>query len=475
MSIVSAASRRGQAVKLGSAGAGAVINPAEVAPQFTKAAWSYFVDTALTKDLDSFLQGEPWVTGGVAKPPSDRDQLARDLRKMYVDGYVDAWRRYVKSASIAGFANLPDADRKLDILSKATSPLLGMLLTVSENASVDSAGVRAPLQPVEVVMPMKNKEAYIGGANQDYMDQLSGLATAVHQVTAVPPGADAGAQLAAASAAIGSLRVAVGKLARQFASEPERQLALGNLLLAPAVRVEALIQGEIVRGQKTGDATAINAAAAAFCTEVREVLEKFPFARAQAQATGAEITKLFKPTGQITQFYEQSLADKVLVRSGPGYRPAPNGATPTEPLLRFMNNARRITDALFPGGAAEPRVQFTIKPQLTDAIPILTMTFGDETFQFARGDNRTVTPAWRFKDDAGVEFSRKGFGQSRDNGPWAPLRMYWNDAKPSAVAGTKTYDVVLGPARATVDMSVGGGLSDPAFFSGLICPAVAVR
>ncbi|HUQ83595.1 MAG TPA: ImcF-related family protein [Gemmatimonadaceae bacterium] len=474
MSIVSAASRRGQPVRLGAAGGGVVVNSAEVAPQFTKAAWSYFVDTALTKDLDSFLQGEPWVTGGVAKPPSDREQLARDLRKMYVDGYVGAWRRYVKSASIAGFASLPDADHKLDVLSKSTSPLLGMLLTVSENAVVDSAGVRVPLQPVEVVMPVKNKEAYIGGANQDYMDQLAALATAVHQVTAVPPGADKAAQLAAASAAIGGLRGAVGKLARQFATEPERELALGNLFLTPAVRVESLIKDEIVKGQKAGDASAVNAAAAAFCTEVREVFEKFPFSRSQAAATGAELAKVFKPTGQINQFFEQALENKVLVRSGGGYRPAPGGAAPTDQLLRFMNNARRITDALFPGGAAEPRVQFTLHPQLNDAIPILTMTFGDETFQFARGDGRTVTAAWRFKDDGGVEFSRRGSGQSRDNGTWAPLRMYWNDAKPSAVAGTKTYEIVLGQARASIDMSVGGGLSDPAFFSGLSCPTVAV-
>jgi hypothetical protein len=103
------------------------------------------------------------------------------------------------------------------------------------------------------------------------------------------------------------------------------------------------------------------------------------------------------------------------------------------------------------------------------------MTFGDETFQFARGGERTVTPAWRFKDDAGVEFSRSGAGQARDNGPWAPLRMYWNDAKPGATPGTKVYDITLGQAHATIEMSVGGGLSDPAFFSGLTCPRQAIQ
>jgi type VI secretion system protein ImpL len=475
ISMLTEASRRGQPVRLGATGGGALANPAEVPSQFTKSGWSYFVDTALTKDLDRFLQGEPWVTGGVAKPPGDRNQLARDLKKRYTDDYVAAWRRYVSSASITGFANLQDAAKKLDVLAGPTSPLLGMLLTVTENAVVDSAAVRVPLQPVEVVMPLKNKDTYIGGANQEYMDQLGALATAVHQVAAVPPGADAAGPLQQASTAAGGVRGAVGKLSRQFATEPERELALSRLFLVPAERVERLIQTEIVDKQKAGDASAVNSAAAAFCADTREVLEKFPFARAEKQATGAELAKLFKPTGSIAQFYEQTLANKVLVRAGAGYRAVPGGPTPTDALLRFMTNTRRITDALFPGGAAEPRVQFTVRPQLNESIPILTMTFGDETFQFARGGERTVTPAWRFKDDAGVEFSRRGSGQSRDNGPWAPLRMYWNDAKPGAVAGTKIYEVVLGQARATIEMSVGAGLSDPAFFMGLSCPVQAVR
>ena len=475
ISMITAASRRGEAVRLGNAGGGVVVNSAEVPSQFTRNAWTYFVDTALARELDSFLQGEPWVTGGVAKPPADKTQLAAELRKLYVKDYVDAWRRYVKSANIAGFANLQDAARKLDVLSRPTSPLLGMLLAVSENAEVDSIGVRLPLQPVEVVMPTKNREAYVGGANQDYMDQLGGLANAVQQAATVPAGSDASAQLQAAMAATGNVRGAVSKLARQFATEPERELALSNLFLAPVLRVESLVQNEIRKANAVGAASTINADAAAFCATVRDVLDKFPFSRSQTAASGAELAKVFKPTGQVTQFFEQTLQGRVLRHSGAGYAAIPGGPVPTEQLLRFMNGSRRITDALFPGGAAEPRVQFTLRPQLTESIPILSMTFGDESFQFARGGERTVTPSWRFKDDGGVEFSRRGSGQSRDNGPWAPLRMYWNDAKPGPVAGTKIYDIVLGQARATLEMSVGGGLGDPAFFSGLSCPVQAVR
>jgi hypothetical protein len=53
--------------------------------------------------------------------------------------------------------------------------------------------------------------------------------------------------------------------------------------------------------------------------------------------------------------------------------------------------------------------------------------------------------------------------------------MYWNDAKPGPTPGTKVYEIVLGQSRASIEMSVGAGLSDPSFFSGLSCPTKAIQ
>ena len=472
MSMLTATASHSEPVRF-TAGSGVVTNPEEVAAQFTKKAWSFFTDTALTRDLERYMQGEPWVTGGVAKPPVDRDSLARMLRRMYINDYVAAWRRYVKSGAIVGFANLSDASSKLDKLANATSPLLAMLLTASEHTIVDSVFVRAPLQPVDVVMPLKNKETYVGGANQDYMDQLGGLSNALRQVAAVPPGADNGPQLQAASAAAGKVREAVGKLGRQFASEPESELSLTRLLLSPADRVESLIKFEQEKLVKAGSANAANEAVVALCSDIREVLDKAPFAASQAWATASELTKHFKPGGTIAQFYDQALQGKVLTRTGSGYRQVAGGPAPTQQLVNFMTAANKITSALFPGGAVEPRVQFTLRPQLTETMPTLTMSFGDTTMQYARGGERTVATAWRFSDK-GVAFSRRGMNTVNENGSWAPLRMFWSDSKPGAVAGTRIYDIASGSSRATLEMTVGGGLGDAAFFR-LSCPTQAVR
>jgi len=325
------------------------------------------------------------------------------------------------------------------------------------------------------VMPLKNKDTFIGGANQDYMDQLGALAAALQQLVAVPRGADNAAQLQATLAASGKVGEAASKLSRQFSADPERELSLTTLLMSPGLRVQKLVTGALTTQQTAAAASAANAAAVAFCAQAQQVLDKFPFSKAQALATRADLAKLFKPTGgDIAQFYEQSLADKVLVRTGTGYRAAPNAA-PTDGLLRFMNRARSITDALFPNGASEPRVQFVIRPHMTGPTPV-TITFGDETFRGERGNEQPITATWRFGDNASVAFSRPGSNRQSSDGPWAPFRMYWNEASGSGPNGGRNYTVTLsGVTVGSIEMAVVGGLfDDPSGFA-LTCPTVAVK
>jgi type VI secretion system protein ImpL len=472
--MLTAAARHAQPVRF-TAGQGALVNPAEVPGQFTKAGWAYFVDTALTKELDKFLQGETWVTGGAIQRIPDRDSVARELHKRYIADYVLAWKRYVRSASVAGFGDLSDAARKVQLLSQPTSPLLAMLLAVSENSIVDSVFVRGPLQPVDIVMPLKNKDTFIGGANQDYMDQLGALSNALQQLVAVPRGADNAAQLQATLAASVAVGGAADKLSRKFAAEPERDLALTTLLMSPGVRVQRLVTAAMASQQKAGAVSAANAAAVAFCAEAQAVLDKFPFSRAQAQATRAEIAKMFKPTGgDIAQFYEQALANKVLIRTSSGYRAAPD-ASPTEAAVSFMNKARRISEALFPNGASEPRVQFSLRPHMGGTTPV-TITFGDETFRAERGNEQPILATWRFGDGASVAFSRAGSNRQSSDGTWAPFRMYWTESVPGGPNGGRSYSVTLsGVTVGTVEMSIVGGLFDDQSSFALSCPTAVVK
>jgi type VI protein secretion system component VasK len=186
---------------------------------------------------------------------------------------------------------------------------------------------------------------------------------------------------------------------------------------------------------------------------------------------------VFRPNGgRISQFYEQSLRGKVLNSNGGQFRSAGSGLVPTEQLTQFLTRAKRITDALFPGGSSEPRVQFTLRPQLSDPSPI-TVTFGDESFNAVKGSEQPFTGSWRFGDSSYVGFARRGSNAAQDIGPWAPFKIYWEEARRAGPNGGRMYDIVLsGAIRGSIELTIAaGGLADPAFFSGLNCPTKAVQ
>ena len=475
-SMLGATARHGQSVRLGAVRAGALVNRVEVPAQFTRTAWPFFVDTALGPNLSQFLQGEPWVTGGSVTLPGSAQELAQQLRARYVADYVSAWRAFVRGASVPAFGGLPDAMGKLDALSSPSSPLLAMLLTVSQHAAVDSV-VSRQLQPVDVVMPLKNSQTFVGGDNQPYMDALGGLANAVRQ--AVNTAASGGtAPLEQAAGAVGPARDAVRKLSSKFAQEPESLLGLENLLLSPVLGSERLITNALGGKKLEGEALDINAQAVTFCEDIRPVLDKYPFVMsARAKATNADLARVFRPAGgRVAQFYEQFLRGKVLTWNGSQFRPVSGGPAPTDQLVQFLTRSRRITDALFTGGASEPRAQFTLRPQVNDATPI-TVTFGDEAFNATKGSERSVTATWRFGDSASVGFSRQGSNSASDVGAWAPFKIYWEEARRAGPNGGRMYDIVLSSAiRGAVEIGVVGGvLSDPSVFSLPTCPTSAVK
>jgi type VI protein secretion system component VasK len=342
---------------------------------------------------------------------------------------------------------------------------------------VDPNGVKSKLQPVDVVMPLANAKTFVGGNNQQYMEALGGLYNAVQ--AAVTTGATGGtAPLEQAATAVGPARDAVRKLAVKFSQEPEALLRLQDLLLSPVVGTEQLVKVALGGKKREGEAADVNAQALAFCEDIRPILDKYPFVlSARVKATNSDLARVFRPNGgRISQFYEQFLRGKVLTSNGGQFRSAGTGLVPTEQLTQFLTRAKRITDALFPGGSSEPRVQFTLRPQLSDPSPI-TVTFGDESFNAVKGSEQPFTASWRFGDSSYVGFARRGSNAAQDIGPWAPFKIYWEEARRAGPNGGRMYDIVLsGAIRGSVELTIAaGGLAEPAFFSGLNCPTKAVQ
>jgi type VI protein secretion system component VasK len=66
-------------------------------------------------------------------PTAVQDQL----RTRYTADFTNYWREYLKRASVAKYANIADATRKLGKTSRAQSPLPELFWLASQNTAVD--------------------------------------------------------------------------------------------------------------------------------------------------------------------------------------------------------------------------------------------------------------------------------------------------------------------------------------------------
>jgi type VI protein secretion system component VasK len=194
------------------------------------------------------------------------------------------------------FAGLQDAAQKLDVLSGPTSPLLGMLLTVSQHIAVDPTGVKPKLQPVDVVMPLANAKTFVGGNNSSTWNRWVTLQRRTGGRDYRATGGTA--PLEQAASAVGPARDAVRKLAVKFSQEPEALLRLQDLLLSPVVGTEQLVKVALGGKKREGEAADVNAQALAFCEDIRPILDKYPFVlSARTKATNSDLARVFRPNG----------------------------------------------------------------------------------------------------------------------------------------------------------------------------------
>ncbi len=112
-----------------------VIDNYTVQPGFAKPGWD-FMKIAL-RDPGKYFEGEAWVLGPQSTTDIDRSKMAQQLATLYYSDFLKEWRAFMKEASVVRYASLPDAAKKLQVLSGNQSPLLELFWLASQNTAVD--------------------------------------------------------------------------------------------------------------------------------------------------------------------------------------------------------------------------------------------------------------------------------------------------------------------------------------------------
>jgi type VI secretion system protein ImpL len=453
----------------------------EVPGAFTKAGWT-FMDNAL-KTVDRFLSGESWVMGqGAAMAPADKAKLVAELRTRYATDYADHWRRFLQAASVQRYAGLRDASDKLRVLSGNQSPLLALSSLVSRNTDVSAAEVKDVFQPVHVLTPPTATDKLIGPTNAPYMSALVALQSSVEQAAAARGPAGEGAAAQATENARNAL-VAARQIATEFKIDPAGQVhtAVQRLMEAPITYVEPLLRGF--------GAAQVNARGASFCAVARPVLAKFPFnPSAGAEATPQEIGQLLRPgTGALWTFYNEAL-QPLLLKQGATYVPQGGGTRLTPGFVNFFNKLATLSEAMFKD-TQEPRLQFTVEPQLTAGVQAVTFTVDGEPVRSSRNreSRRFTWPGSGRESKLMVQVgpATELVVAGPHQGSWGFLRAFYEaDAGQTVGAAhraewtrAKAGGTLPPGARIGVDVNAGPATSifRRAYFAGTFCPGVMAQ
>ncbi len=402
-----------------------VIDSQDVDPPFTKPGVEFM--KASLKNPEKYFAGEAWVLGDQATTNmGDRSKLAQQLADRYYSDFLKQWRAYMKAAGVVKYASLPDASKKLGVLSGNQSPLLALFWLASQNIPVDQPDVVNALQPVQTVVPASSVDRYIAPPNQTYMNALVTLQASLDAVAQSPTDAGAKSQtLTNATAA----HVAARQVAQAFRLDPDAHIDTASLRLLedPITNVEALL--------RTLGPRELNGKGATLCAIYRPVLNKFPFnPTATPQATIADVNGLFhKPDGALWKFYDENL-QKLLPKQGSQYVAVTvDGVTLTPSFVTFFNNAVAFADFAYAGSSPDPHFTYTLKPLTIEGIQSVGLQLDGQSFS-SSGDAAAAPKqfVWQasgtHEAKASAKFGGTDLGWSTHDGLWA-IFQFFNEAE----------------------------------------------
>jgi type VI secretion system protein ImpL len=382
---------------------------AKVRGAFTRRAYDEIVKARL-ENPSSLV--ELWVLAGGGKEGEERAsrELER-LRSRYYQRYIEAWQRFVDSVSVQPIAALP----LLQELTGGEPPPYGRLLgAVAYNTRIGGAAGAMAKAGEGLLQKAKEQVQTALGAGGAALETAAGALGQGEQALFAP--ADVERHFAGL----------VG-----FGSPPERPASAGSAAPPPKLPLDAyqeqlaFVRDALQTAQDGGEAGAAalreavtkartkvqslidarevgwrprlhsllwppidaaitdtedqtsRAAALKWCSSElalfyqRNIGARYPFARGSREdAAMADVTDFFRrDSGRLWSFYNQMLS-RAVERSGDGYRfTRQQGAGSfRDELLPFLRRSQDITTVLFPPGAAEPAVAFSVQIQPTPRV-----------------------------------------------------------------------------------------------------------
>jgi type VI secretion system protein ImpL len=408
-------------------------NDGRVRGAFTRRGWEEAVKERLD-DPSSLL--EPWVLARDGKDQDERlAEAARQLRSRYFELYIDEWRRFLDRIQVdvaAGGGALP----VLQELTRGEPPPFPRLFrAIAWNVKIGGVAGAAERAGEGVLGRLTRK---LGAKGQAMNAALQGDPTAPRELGPLDveeafapfvafglpsqpaPGAalegGAGAKPPSVPLDLYMEQLAFVRDALRDTLDGANPGPLKERVQAARTRIRALIDGAQVGWRPRIEALlwppldaasrdsareAASGAAMEWCSAValpfrRSLAGHYPFSQGGDDASVADMAEFFRPGGIVWGFYEGALKSEIQ-REGDGFKFARQlgGVSGFQgDLLTFLKRAQDVTAVLFPAGATDPKVEFTVRIRPTPGVALVWLEVDGQKFDYRNGPEEWHRITW---------------------------------------------------------------------------------
>jgi type VI secretion system protein ImpL len=186
-------------------------------------------------------------------------------------------------------------------------------------------------------------------------------------------------------------------------------------------------------------------------------------------------------TGALWAFYNDNLQGSLALQ-GTRYAPRVGAPVPlSNEFVQFFNRAAGISRALWTAGDTA-RVDFVFKPQLSDAVPTVSLSVDGYTGRWTRTATAQRQFSWVGPRAASVQLTAQVRGrevQLAHRGTWALFRLFQQGQwRPGGSAAVVRWQLDAQGEAVALEAEVvlaGAQVLDPGFFTGLGCVSRVAR
>ncbi|MFN2531643.1 MAG: ImcF-related family protein, partial [Pyrinomonadaceae bacterium] len=360
-------------------GRGVLVSNYTVPGSFTIEGYRQYMRPAIDSAAQE-ISKDDWVMGSAAPTAQAQSTDISKLEGMYLREYTDQWRRFVRGISIRQFQGKDDAVEALKALSSTDSPMERVMSAVARNTKIsakpESTGIWGWIKSwfsrgaddqlggdTEVEKEFRPLFQFVtsGTAKKD-SSPMSQYRAELRRVLDPLEGASAD-QLAQTSK---SLLTGKDDIGLQKADQAVSNL-LDSFRTAAAVDVKNLLKQPLDNMRAMLYGRSYEQIEQAWREQIypraRAIESGFPFTDS-SESSVTDLARFLNPAnGEFTNFFNEKLSPSFEDAQGQ-WRLKETGAFKfSESYVTYLNNVRRLREALFPNGGQQPEVTYDITLQ----------------------------------------------------------------------------------------------------------------